>query len=75
VARIKEHLRPYDLITRLGGDEFLCAISNMTLPDARRLHKVAAALAARRVVAMSTAFAELTPAERTRRNVRSPITN
>jgi GGDEF domain-containing protein len=46
VARIKEHLRPYDLITRLGGDEFLCAISDVTLPDARRLHKVAAAPAA-----------------------------
>jgi GGDEF domain-containing protein len=46
VARIKEHLRPYDLITRLGGDKFLCAIFNVTLPDARRLHKVAAAPAA-----------------------------
>jgi diguanylate cyclase (GGDEF)-like protein len=25
---IREHLRPYDLIVRLGGDEFLCGLSN-----------------------------------------------
>ena len=36
VALITKHLRPYDLIVRLAGDEFLCAMSNMTLPDARR---------------------------------------
>ena len=47
VALITEHLRPYDLIVRLGGDDFLCAMSNMTLPDARRrLSAIAAALGA-----------------------------
>jgi diguanylate cyclase (GGDEF)-like protein len=35
VAGIKAQLRPYDLIIRLGGDEFLCAMSNLTLAAAR----------------------------------------
>lgn len=36
VQLIRTHLRPYDLIIRLGGDEFLCAMSNMSLREARR---------------------------------------
>ncbi|MEA2182780.1 MAG: hypothetical protein QOF69_1965, partial [Solirubrobacteraceae bacterium] len=66
VAQIKEHLRPYDLIIRLGGDEFLCAMSNMTLPGARqRLHAIAADLAtAPGCGAIRTGFAQLlTPTE------------
>ncbi|MDX6705650.1 MAG: hypothetical protein QOI48_1496 [Solirubrobacteraceae bacterium] len=66
VAHIKEHLRPYDLIIRLGGDEFLCAMSNMTLPGARqRLHAIAADLAtAPGCGAIRTGFAQLlTPTE------------
>lgn len=35
VAELKARLRPYDLIIRLGGDEFLCAMSNLTLAAAR----------------------------------------
>lgn len=47
VAYIRSHLRSYDLIIRLGGDEFLCAMSNMTLPDVReRFGMVARALTA-----------------------------
>jgi two-component system cell cycle response regulator len=47
VALLRSRLRSYDLIIRLGGDEFLCAMSNMTLTDARnRIRLVAAALAA-----------------------------
>jgi diguanylate cyclase (GGDEF)-like protein len=36
VALIKKHLRSYDLIIRMGGDEFVCAVSNITLSDTRR---------------------------------------
>jgi len=36
VAHIKAQLRPYDLIIRLGGDEFLCVMSNVTLAAARQ---------------------------------------
>jgi diguanylate cyclase (GGDEF)-like protein len=36
VGAIRAHLRSYDLIVRLGGDEFLCVISGTTIADARR---------------------------------------
>jgi PleD family two-component response regulator len=29
-------VRAYDLIVRLGGDEFLCAMSNIALSEARQ---------------------------------------
>ena len=62
VALITAHLRPYDLVVRLAGDEFLCAMSNMTLTDARRrLSAIAATLSATRGGgALRTGFAELT---------------
>lgn len=45
-ALVKGHLRPYDLVIRLGGDELLCAMTAMTLPDARRrFSSIAAELA------------------------------
>jgi diguanylate cyclase (GGDEF)-like protein len=65
VAVIGEHLRPYDLIVRLAGDEFLCAMSNMTLQDARRrFSAIASALAASSEAgALRTGLAELNGAE------------
>jgi diguanylate cyclase (GGDEF)-like protein len=65
VAHMKTHLRPYDLIVRLGGDEFLCAMSNMTLPAAReRFEQVTGALAAApQDDAIRTGFAQLAPDE------------
>jgi diguanylate cyclase (GGDEF)-like protein len=61
VALIRDDLRSYDLIIRVGGDEFVCAMSNMTLLDARlRFDRVAAALsAAAGVGAIRTGLAEL----------------
>lgn len=61
VALIGEHLRSFDLIIRLGGDELLCAMSNIALLDAReRFSQVATALAADPDAAAITAgFAEL----------------
>jgi diguanylate cyclase (GGDEF)-like protein len=62
VALIIDQLRPYDLIVRLAGDEFLCAMSNMTLSDARRrFSALGTALAASlEAGAIRTGFAELT---------------
>ncbi len=63
VAVIKEHLRAYDLVIRLGGDEFLCAMSNMTLANARQRFKpIAATLAAAPDAgAIRAGFAQLAP--------------
>lgn len=65
VDAIRGQLRSYDLIVRLGGDEFLCVMSDMTLLDAReRFSQVAAALAgAPDGAAITAGFAELAPDE------------
>jgi two-component system cell cycle response regulator len=63
IVRItRDHLRCYDLISRHGGDEFLCAMRNLTLPDAReRFSMIAAALGdAGAPSTIRTGFAELT---------------
>jgi diguanylate cyclase (GGDEF)-like protein len=47
VQAIRDHLRSYDLIVRLGGDEFLCVMSGATLEEAQqRFAAVKTALAA-----------------------------
>jgi diguanylate cyclase (GGDEF)-like protein len=66
IARItRDHLRAHDLISRHGGDEFLCAMPGVTLPDAReRFSMIAAALAdATDAGTIRTGFAELTSDE------------
>jgi diguanylate cyclase (GGDEF)-like protein len=65
VALLKAHLRSYDLTMRLAGDEFLCAMSDITLLDARQRFRVigAALAAAPRPAAISTGFAELVPGQ------------
>jgi len=63
VGTVRSHLRAYDLIIRLGGDEFLCAMSDMSLTDARqRLGRVSDALGASvHSGAIRVGFAQLTP--------------
>jgi diguanylate cyclase (GGDEF)-like protein len=65
VALVSEHLRSFDLIIRIGGDEFLCAMPSMTLPDAhRRFSQIAAALAGSADAgAIRIGFAQLAPDE------------
>jgi diguanylate cyclase (GGDEF)-like protein len=47
VHAVRSDLRSYDLIVRLGGDEFLCVMSGVTIDDARRrFDAVQAALSA-----------------------------
>ena len=57
------HLRDYDLIVRIGGDEFLCAMSGAGLPEIqRRFRLVADTLRATGdPVEITAGFAELKP--------------
>lgn len=44
---IRQHLRSYDIIVRVGGDEFVCAMSDASIETAvRRFGAIQAALAA-----------------------------
>jgi diguanylate cyclase (GGDEF)-like protein len=46
VVAIRSHVRTYDLIVRLGGDEFLCVLSEMSVATAsERFEAIKAALA------------------------------
>jgi len=65
VALVKAHLRSYDLIIRLAGDESLCAMSDITLVEARqRFRAIAGALGGAPChAAISTGFAELAPGQ------------
>jgi diguanylate cyclase (GGDEF)-like protein len=46
-ATLRANVRPYDVTVRYGGDELLCAMSNLGVPEARaRFEKIAAAFAA-----------------------------
>ncbi len=65
VALIKKHLRSYDLIIRMGGDEFVCVVSNITLDDTRaRFGEIDDALAETPGPgAIRSGFAELLPDE------------
>jgi diguanylate cyclase (GGDEF)-like protein len=66
VQAIRDHLRSYDLIVRLGGDEFLCVMSRATLEEAhQRFDAVKTALAAdaERVREIKVGFAVLEPAD------------
>jgi diguanylate cyclase (GGDEF)-like protein len=47
VKTLRANVRPYDVIVRYGGDEFLCAMPDLTRAAAKvRMEKIAAALTA-----------------------------
>ncbi|MEO6858789.1 MAG: GGDEF domain-containing protein [Solirubrobacteraceae bacterium] len=62
VAAMRAHLRSYEPIIRLGGDEFLCALSDAPLESVRgRFAEISAGLAkAGDHASISVGFAELT---------------
>lgn len=63
VGSMRKHLRSYDLIVRLGGDEFLCAMSDATLEEAQeRFEAVKTELAADER-GIKVGFAMLEPAD------------
>ena len=57
---LRRHMRSYDLLVRLGGDEFLCVLPNVTLAEARaRLDRLCAELADSAGNSVSIGFSEL----------------
>ncbi len=63
VTLVRTHLHSFDLIVRLGGDEFLCAMSDMRLAEARRRFRSIIADLAVADRAIATGFAQLEPGE------------
>lgn len=60
VEAIHQHLRSYDPTVRVGGDEFVCAMGDTTVGEARsRFEQISATLG--RDAAISVGFAELRP--------------
>jgi len=62
---LQANLRPYDPIIRWGGDEFVCAISRVSIAAARgRLERAQSDLARKSpVVSVSFGLAELEPGD------------
>ncbi len=44
---LRANVRPYDVIVRYGGDEFVCGMPNLSLPEAKaRFERITSALTA-----------------------------
>lgn len=67
VTLLKQHLRAYDLIIRVGGDEFLCAMTGLGLHEAKqRFDQIAEVLArAPGGASIRAGFAELADGDTT----------
>ncbi len=65
IGAIRAHLRAYDLIVRVGGDEFLCVLADSVSEDARRRFQAIAATIeqTRQGASISVGFAELRPGD------------
>jgi diguanylate cyclase (GGDEF)-like protein len=65
VHAIQEHLRSYDPIVRVGGDEFVCALADTSLEEARRRFAGISATIKelRPTAAISVGFAAMRPDE------------
>ena len=61
---MRTHLRPYDVVVRYGGDEFLCAMPDTGTDAAReRMTGIAATLSAESGHSISFGLAEHQPGE------------
>jgi diguanylate cyclase (GGDEF)-like protein len=64
VAVLRSNLRPYELIVRVGGDEFVCALSDAGVDDVRRrFDEIANELRGGQADVITVGFAELTEAD------------